>query len=101
MPLEPHHWLLKSPALVRHTFRRPHDAAAWYSEQFRRHADILSGSYAPLPTPADLTRHLAAPADLTGGWWTTGGRFLSLNLIACGPHSQWPHPCPGERPMPG
>ncbi|MEV7868396.1 hypothetical protein AB0P17_20370 [Streptomyces sp. NPDC088124] len=97
MPLEPAHWLLKTPTHIQATFSQAQteDAARWYAHQLQQHADILTGTYAPT---ADLTRRLTARADITGGWWTTGGRFLSLNLIACDPHPQRPHhDCPAPQ----
>ncbi|MFC9426697.1 hypothetical protein [Streptomyces sp. NPDC056987] len=100
MPLEPAHWLLKTPAHIHGTFNQTEteDAAHWYTRQYERHTDILTGTYAPTPDIAALTRQLTARNDITGGWWTTGGRFLSLNLIACDPHPRHPHHlCPTTR----
>ncbi|UQA93570.1 hypothetical protein [Streptomyces halobius] len=38
---------------------------------------------------------LAAGEDRVGGWWVSGDRFLSLNLIACSPHRVRPeYRCP-------
>ncbi|MEV7866911.1 hypothetical protein AB0P17_12565 [Streptomyces sp. NPDC088124] len=98
MPLEPAHWLLKSHAHIRATFTHPAEAAHWYTDRIRQHTPILTGSYAPAPAPDEITRRLTAREDLTGGWWTTGQRFLSLSLVACDPHPRHPgHPCPARR----
>ena len=94
MPLETADWLLKASSHVRATFPGPAEAAAWYTDQLQRHTGILTGTYAPAPDPGEIARRLAAREDLVGGWWTTGGRFLHLGLIACGPHPLRPHPCP-------
>ncbi|MEW1721883.1 hypothetical protein [Streptomyces sp. NPDC093109] len=97
MPLESADWLLKAPAHVRGTFARPRDAADWYVEEFTQHASALTGSYARAADPAQLIRRLEDRHDIVGGWWLTGGRFLSLNLIACAPHPLRPHHgCPSR-----
>ncbi|WP_326611948.1 hypothetical protein OIE62_17215 [Streptomyces scopuliridis] len=40
----------------------------------------------PAADPDAITRRLGEEDDVDGGWWVTGGRFLSISLIACSPH---------------
>ncbi|MFJ2112266.1 hypothetical protein ACIOEX_10270 [Streptomyces sp. NPDC087850] len=75
---------------IRATFHQPAQAAHWYLEQLGPHTDSLTGTYAALPDAEHLTQRLSRRHGIIGGWWLTGQRFLSLNLIACHP----PHPCP-------
>ncbi|MFE1959840.1 hypothetical protein [Streptomyces sp. NPDC059479] len=86
MPLESADWLLKAPTLIEATFTEAEEAADWYAEQMAQHSDALAGTYAPVPDRTETVRRLAAHEDIVGGWWLTGGRFLSINLIACSPH---------------
>lgn len=86
MPLESADWLLKNSARIEATFTEPKEAADWYAEQLARHAHIFAGTYAPAADRDESVRRLAAGEDVVGGWWVTGGRFLSVNLVACSPH---------------
>ncbi|WP_245703366.1 hypothetical protein [Streptomyces lushanensis] len=96
MPLESADWLLKAPALIEATFTEAGEAADWYTGQLAWHSDTLSGTYAPVADPIEVVRRLAAREDIVGGWWLTGGRFLSLGLIACSPHRvRREYICPG------
>ncbi|MFD7221145.1 hypothetical protein ACFV9P_09015 [Streptomyces sp. NPDC059892] len=88
MPLESADWLLKSASRIEATFTEPQEATDWYMAQLARHAETFTGRYAPLAAPDEIARRLAARADIVGGWWATGGRFLSVNLIACSPHRE-------------
>ncbi|MGP3979553.1 hypothetical protein [Streptomyces sp. KR80] len=96
MPLECADWLLKPASRIEATFAEPKEAADWYAEQLKKHAELFSGTYAPSAPLQENTRALAAGEDVVGGWWMTAGRFLSLNLIACCPHRVRPeYACPG------
>ncbi|MFJ2674766.1 hypothetical protein [Streptomyces sp. NPDC087525] len=97
MPLESADWLLKSAARIEATFAEPDEAADWYAEQLALHAKTFTGTYAPTADREEFVRRLAAGEDLVGGWWLTGGRFLSVNLVACGPHRVRPeYACPAR-----
>ncbi|WP_326611785.1 hypothetical protein OIE62_18325 [Streptomyces scopuliridis] len=86
MPLESADWLLKSAARIEATFTEPKEAANWYAEQLAHHTETFVGTYAPTSDRNEIARRLAAGEDIVGGWWVTGNRFLSVNLIACSPH---------------
>ncbi|MGW2513366.1 hypothetical protein ACWC0A_29005 [Streptomyces scopuliridis] len=86
MPLESADWLLKSAARIEATFTEPKEAADWYAEQLTHHTETFAGTYAPTADRDEIARRLAAGEDVVGGWWVTGGRFLSVNLVACSPH---------------
>ncbi|TBO56719.1 hypothetical protein EYS09_26485 [Streptomyces kasugaensis] len=95
MPLECADWLLKPASRIEATFHEPEEGADWYAEQIALHAGLFAGSYAPVPAPEETVRALSAGADRVGGWWVTGGRFLSVSLIACSPHRARPdYACP-------
>ncbi|MEV0598570.1 hypothetical protein AB0I82_04605 [Streptomyces sp. NPDC050315] len=96
MPLECANWLLKTSSLIVETFAEPDKAAHWFAEQRDEHESTFAGAYGP-PTPReDVARQLADGQDAVGGWWLTGGRFLSVNLIACSPHKvRTEYACPG------
>ncbi|MFC9653261.1 MULTISPECIES: hypothetical protein [unclassified Streptomyces] len=97
MPLESADWLLKSAARIEATFDEPDSAADWYAEQLAQHAETFTGTYAPTADRDAFVRRLAAGEDAVGGWWLTGGRFLSLNLVACSPHRVRPeYACPAR-----
>ncbi|MER8000705.1 hypothetical protein [Streptomyces sp. NPDC095613] len=101
MPLESADWLLKDASRVEATFAEPAEAADWYAGRLARHLDAFVGTYAPGPEPDEISRRLAARADVVGGWWVTGGRFLSVNLIACSPHGvRREYGCPARQPGP-
>ncbi|MEU3986912.1 hypothetical protein OG301_23200 [Streptomyces platensis] len=86
MPLECADWLLKPAARIEATFEEPKEAAGWYDAQLDHYAGLFVGSYPPKPLYEETVRALSAGEDRVGGWWVSGGRFLSLNLIACSPH---------------
>ncbi|MFE7544902.1 hypothetical protein [Streptomyces platensis] len=86
MPLECADWLLKPAARIEATFEEPKEAAEWYAAQLAHYAGLFVGSYPPEPSYEETVRALSAGADRVGGWWVSGGRFLSVNLIACSPH---------------
>ncbi|MGW6604044.1 hypothetical protein [Streptomyces sp. NPDC055036] len=95
MPLESADWLRKSAARIEATFTEPKEAADWYAGQLAQHAETFAGTYAPTADRDEIVRRLAAGDDVVGGWWVTGGRFLSVNLVACGPHRLRPeYACP-------
>ncbi|MEV4973628.1 hypothetical protein [Streptomyces scopuliridis] len=87
MPLECADWLLKPTTHIRTTFGEPKEAADWFAEQLVQHYGNFAGTYAPtVADPDAIVRRLSEGDDVVGGWWVTGGRFLSLSLIACSPH---------------
>ncbi|MFD9211250.1 hypothetical protein ACFVZM_33830 [Streptomyces sioyaensis] len=95
MPLECADWLLKPASRMEGTFVEPKEGADWYEDQLTRHAHLFVGSSVPDPLYEETTRALAAGEDRVGGWWVSGGRFLSVNLIACSPHRVRPdYACP-------
>ncbi|MFI1965410.1 hypothetical protein ACH429_15075 [Streptomyces pathocidini] len=95
MPLKCADWLLKPPDRIRATFHEPEAAADWYTEQLTAHADLFVGTYASVPVREEYVHALATGEDVVGGWWISGERFLSLNLIACSPHRVRPgYTCP-------
>lgn len=97
MPLECADWLLKDAARIEATFDGPEEAAVWYAGQLARHADTFAGTYARTADHGEIVRRLAGGEDVVGGWWVNGGRFLSVNLIACGPHRmRREYVCPGR-----
>ncbi|MEU8570679.1 hypothetical protein AB0C51_20425 [Streptomyces pathocidini] len=80
------------------TFHDPKEAADWFAEQLLRNADIIVGSYTPGATRTERVLTLSTGGDVVGGWWASGGRFLSLNLIACSPHRVRPdYACPLQK----
>ncbi|MYZ38028.1 MULTISPECIES: hypothetical protein [unclassified Streptomyces] len=68
------------------TFAEAEEAAEWYAAKLAQHSDILVGTYAPIAGQDAIVRRLTVGEDVVGGWWVTGGRFLSVNLVACSPH---------------
>ncbi|WP_328385107.1 hypothetical protein OHS81_13995 [Streptomyces sp. NBC_00400] len=97
MPLECADWLLKPASRIEATFDEPKEGADWYADQLARYAELFVGSYPEGLSHEETVRALAAGEDRVGGWWVTGGRFLSLNLIACSPHRVRPdYACPGR-----
>ncbi|MGP8299707.1 hypothetical protein ACTPOK_17620 [Streptomyces inhibens] len=95
MPLECADWLLKPASRIEATLHVPKEGADWYVGQLAAHDDLFAGSYAVDPAYEETVRVLSAGEDRVGGWWVTGGRFLSLNLIACSPHRVRPdYACP-------
>ncbi|MGW3013559.1 hypothetical protein ACWC9R_32740 [Streptomyces sp. NPDC001219] len=86
MPLASADWLLKPAARIEATFEEPKEAADWYDTQLAHYAGLFVGTYPPKPLYDETVRALCAGEDRVGGWWVSGGRFLSLNLIACSPH---------------
>lgn len=86
MPLECADWLLKPASRIEATVGEPAEGADWYAGQLARYADLFADRYVPDPSYEETVRVLSAGEDRVGGWWVTGGRFLSLNLIACSPH---------------
>ncbi|MFF4602126.1 hypothetical protein ACFY12_05105 [Streptomyces sp. NPDC001339] len=105
MPLECADWLLKPASRVEGTFYEPEEGARWYAGQLAKYAELLAGlSYAVVPSGetreqceqyVETVRILVAGEDRVGGWWVSGDRFLSLNLIACSPHRVRPeYRCP-------
>ncbi|MEU9603155.1 hypothetical protein [Streptomyces sp. NPDC048057] len=99
-PLEVAHWLLKPASLVRGTYDGPREAAEWFAAQVRPHA----ATFATQPDPFTIddripaiAEQVADGADVVGGWWLTGQRFLSVTLVACSPHRLRPsYACPVE-----
>ncbi|SEB71610.1 hypothetical protein SAMN05428945_0955 [Streptomyces sp. 2224.1] len=97
MPLECADWLLKPASRIEATFDEPKEGADWYAGQLAQYADVFVGSYPGEPSHEETVRALSAGEDRVGGWWVTGGRFLSLNLIACSPHRvRTDYACPGR-----
>ncbi|MFI2185443.1 hypothetical protein [Streptomyces sioyaensis] len=95
MPLECADWLLKPAARMEATFDEPKEGAEWYAAQLAQYADLFNGPHVPDPSYEETVRALAAGEDRVGGWWVSGGRFLSVNLIACSPHRVRPdYACP-------
>ncbi|MEU8684176.1 hypothetical protein [Streptomyces sp. NPDC048611] len=86
MPLQCADWLLKPADRIEATFEEPKEAAEWYAAQLAHYSGLFVGSYAPKPSYEETVRVLSVGEDRVGGWWVSGGRFLSLNLIACSPH---------------
>ncbi|WP_043265354.1 hypothetical protein [Streptomyces sp. CT34] len=98
MPLECADWLLKPAARIEATFHTPEDGAHWYAAQIARHAALFAGTYAPPADRRETVRILAAGEDRVGGWWVTGNRFLSVNIVACSPHHIRPeYGCPQQQ----
>ncbi|MFD7918047.1 hypothetical protein ACFV3R_02245 [Streptomyces sp. NPDC059740] len=94
MPLECADWLLKPAGVVKGTFQEPKEAAGWWADRLAEHRGAFTGTYAPVADPGEVVRRLLAGEDVVGGWWVSGQRFLSLNLIAC-PHQRRPdYACP-------
>lgn len=95
MPLECADWLLKAAGRIEGTFVEPKEGAEWYAGQLAEHASLFGGTSVPEPLHEETVRALAAGEDRVGGWWVSGGRFLSVNLIACSPHRVRPeYACP-------
>ncbi|MGW7578759.1 hypothetical protein [Streptomyces sp. NPDC054765] len=95
MPLECADWLLKAAGRIEGTFVEADEGAEWYAGQLAEHASLFGGASAPDPLYGETVRALAAGEDRVGGWWVSGGRFLSVNLIACSPHRVRPeYACP-------
>ncbi|SOE11775.1 hypothetical protein SAMN06272775_2758 [Streptomyces sp. 2323.1] len=95
MPLACADWLLKPAARIEATFEEPKGGAEWYAAQLARYGELFVGSSVPDPAYEETVRALAAGEDRVGGWWVSGGRFLSVNLIACSPHRVRPdYACP-------
>ncbi|MFD5737877.1 hypothetical protein ACFWIY_34475 [Streptomyces sioyaensis] len=95
MPLECADWLLKPAARIEATFDEAEAGAEWYAGQLARFAELFVGVSVPDPLYEETVRALAAGEDRVGGWWVSGGRFLSVNLIACSPHRVRPeYTCP-------
>lgn len=95
MPLECADWLLKAAERIEGTFVEPKEGAGWYAGQLAERAALFGGASAPDPLYDETVRALAAGEDRVGGWWVSGGRFLSVNLIACSPHRVRPeYACP-------
>ncbi|MGW8556968.1 hypothetical protein [Streptomyces tubercidicus] len=86
MPLQCADWLLKPADRIEATFEEPKVAADWYDAQLGQYSGLFVGSYAPKPSYEETVRVLSVGEDRVGGWWVSGGRFLSLKLIACSPH---------------
>ncbi|TJZ52916.1 hypothetical protein FCH28_17240 [Streptomyces piniterrae] len=86
MPLECADWLLKPASRIEATFYEARVGAEWYAGRIAQYRCVFVGSYAVGPSYDETVRALSAGEDRVGGWWVTGGRFLSLNLISCGPH---------------
>lgn len=69
--------------------------AEWYAAQLQGYAGLFDGVGMPDPSYDETVRALVAGEDRVGGWWVSGGRFLSVNLIACSPHRVRPeYACP-------
>ncbi|WP_433857769.1 hypothetical protein [Streptomyces kronopolitis] len=102
MPLVCADWLLKPAARIEATFEEAEKAADWLAGQLVEYAGLFVGSCVPEPSYEETVRVLTAGEDRVGGWWVSGGRFLSLNLIACGPHRARPERvCPLRWPAGG
>ncbi|MGW5675155.1 hypothetical protein ACWEV4_08730 [Streptomyces sp. NPDC003860] len=104
-PLEVAHWLLKPAAFVRGTWSDPREAAEWFASHVRAHSDSFTERAerfrADDRIPA-IAEQAAEGADVVGGWWLTGQRFLSVTLVACSPHRLRPsYPCPVAGSAPG
>ncbi|ARF56960.1 hypothetical protein B1H19_24795 [Streptomyces gilvosporeus] len=95
MPLECADWLLKPASRIAGTFYEPGDAARWYAGRLAEYGELFDGAYAVTPSYGETVRVLSAGEDRVGGWWVSGGRFLSVSLIACSPHRVRPvYGCP-------
>ncbi|AJT64847.1 hypothetical protein [Streptomyces chattanoogensis] len=105
MPLECADWLLKPASRIEGTFYEPAEGAGWYCGRLAEYAELFAGSsYVVVPSAercegseqyVETVRILSAGEDRVGGWWVSGDRFLSLNLIACSPHRVRPqYQCP-------
>ncbi|MBL1098272.1 hypothetical protein [Streptomyces coffeae] len=103
VPLELAHWLLKPPSFVQGTWTDPTQAADWFGNRAREHADSFASDHDRAPETLSAKVQGAAEAvaggeDVAGGWYLTGQRFLSVCLIACGPHRLRPGiGCPQRR----
>ncbi|MFE9063359.1 hypothetical protein [Streptomyces violaceusniger] len=103
VPLELAHWLLKPPTFVQGTWTDPTQAATWFGERAREHAHSFASVHDRAPETLSAKVQGAAEAvaggeDAAGGWYLTGQRFLSVCLIACGPHRLRPEiGCPQQR----
>ncbi|WP_167828404.1 hypothetical protein, partial [Streptomyces palmae] len=92
-PLERAHWLLKPAGRSAGTFP-PEAAVRWFTARLAEYAQAVVGRCGPAPDPTTMLADLAAGEDVVGGWWLSGDRFLSLQLIAC-PHRLRPEiSCP-------
>ncbi|MBT2411076.1 MULTISPECIES: hypothetical protein [unclassified Streptomyces] len=99
-PLETAYWLLKPPALIRGTWDRADDAAAWlhdrlaeYAPRFAAAAQRDAGRLAGHVTAA--TERLTAGGDVTLGFYLERPAYLSLTLVTCSPHRARPElTCP-------
>ncbi|MFF4951559.1 hypothetical protein [Streptomyces chattanoogensis] len=95
MPLECADWLLKPASRIEGTFYDAAEGAEWYAGQLARYADLFVGHCGAKPSSDETVRMLIAGEDRVGGWWVSGDRFLSINLIACSPHRVRPeYACP-------
>lgn len=95
MPLECADWLLKTAGRIEATFEEPKEGAEWYAAQLQGYAGLFDGVGMPDPSYDETVRALVAGEDRVGGWWVSGGRFLSVNLVACSPHRVRPdYACP-------
>lgn len=102
VPLELAHWLLKPSRFVRGTWTDPQEAAAWFGARAREHAGASVSVHDRHPVVLAARTESTAGAvargeDVAGGWHLTGQRFLSICLVACGPHRFRPeYRCPAE-----
>ncbi|MGW4236838.1 hypothetical protein ACWEJP_08335 [Streptomyces sp. NPDC004749] len=94
MPLESADWLLKTASRIEATFAEPKEAADWYTETVAEHAPTFAGTYGAPPGVEEIVRRLRDGEDVVGGWWVVGGRFLSVNLIACPHRIRTEYACP-------
>ncbi|MFI2226351.1 hypothetical protein [Streptomyces fradiae] len=101
-PLELAQWLLKAAAFVRGTWREPQQAAAWFGAQVRPYAEVFDRDHDREALEERITaaaEAVAGGADVAGGWWLVGRRYLGVYLIACRPHRFRPeYPCPAPAP---
>ncbi|MGW2324942.1 hypothetical protein ACWC5C_04155 [Streptomyces sp. NPDC001700] len=88
VPLEVAHWLLKPPSFIQGTWTDPAEAVDWFESQAHAHGAVAGAA-------ARAVGAVKAGEDVVGGWYLTGQRFLSVCLVACGPHRMRPEiPCP-------
>lgn len=89
VPIEPANWLLKSPSMIKATFKDVEPAADWYADQIRAHRDRFDGEHAQSDATlglkvASAREALAAGSDVVGGWWgNRGSTFYAVHLVAC------------------
>ncbi|GHF47297.1 hypothetical protein GCM10010218_30790 [Streptomyces mashuensis] len=100
-PLETANWLVKPARLIRGTWQRPEDAAAWLGQRLAEYAPRFASRAGRDPAllaarVALATDTLRWGGDVSYGYYLTRPLFLSIAVVACSPNRLLAHPCPAE-----